>query len=73
MCECSVCYDVCRPVYVRCGHDMCVTCHSMWFAEHVTCPLCRDDITHPPSLPVVNKTRVVPRAPGFTPRRLLWT
>lgn len=52
--ECSICFDRILPANcasTSCGHNFHYNCLCAWKERHITCPLCRHDISADPSAP----------------------
>lgn len=48
---CTICQEILEdPVNGPCGHSWCYRCVKAWFKLSVTCPICRLEITQPPSI-----------------------
>ena len=45
--ECPVCYDTKCCEKLKCGHGLCMSCSSKWFATKTTCPMCREVVKEP--------------------------
>jgi len=50
--ECPVCLED-KTIYIKmkCAHNICLGCANNWFAENQSCPVCRNDISQPPTVP----------------------
>ncbi len=50
--ECPVCLED-KTIYIKmkCAHTICIGCANNWFGENQSCPVCRNDISQPPTVP----------------------
>jgi hypothetical protein len=50
--ECPVCLED-KTIYIKmkCAHNICLSCANNWFSENQSCPVCRNEISQPPTIP----------------------